>query len=179
MRAVGENSWRDPNKIVNRFHSLAQCVWQYPRNRLHFIPVVLYVKCFAGGVCRCVLTWVGEAAEALEVHRKYFSPSPLHLFWLAVTSICLPPSLLLALKWHSSLFIPENSWTSQLLLERNFWVDALKPVNANKSSETTLWLLASGEGPSPRFWSAGVLPCTLFLQGNCGAVFSEIIPAPH
>lgn len=31
---------------------------------------------------------------------------------------------------------------------KKLWVDALKPVNVNDSSERTLWLLASGEGPS-------------------------------
>lgn len=62
--------------------------------------------------------WSSAAAEALQVHRIYFSD--LHCICSGYQCLCLPPPfLLLALKWHSSPFIPDNSWTSQLLLERN------------------------------------------------------------
>lgn len=133
--------------------------------------------------------WSSGAAQALEVHRIYFSD--LHCICSGSQCLCLPPPfLLLALKWHSSPFIPDNSWTSQLLLERSsgwmLWnllmqTDPLKQLCGCLHLEKAL---ASGESPSPRFWRAGVLPCILFLQGNYGgwlttAVFSEIIPPPH
>lgn len=99
--------------------------------------------------------WSSGAAQALEVHRIYFSD--LHCICSGSQCLCLPPPfLLLALKWHSSPFIPDNSWTSQLLLERSsgwmLWnllmqTDPLKQLCGCLHLEKAL---ASGESPS--FW---------------------------
>lgn len=138
-------------------------------------------------VCSHGLDWSIRTAEALEICGIYFSLSPLHQFWLTVASICLPPS-------HSSSG-SEVAWLSIYPWEqpdviafawKKLWADALKLVNANESYKALLWSLSSGEGPSHRFCSAGILPCMLLLQRNYGGclasstfVFSEIIPAPR
>jgi len=44
-------------------------------------------------VCSHGLDWSIRTAETFEIRGIYFSLSPLHLFWLTVASVCLPPSL--------------------------------------------------------------------------------------
>lgn len=127
--------------------------------------------------------WSSGAAQALEVHRIYFSD--LHCICSGSQCLCLPPPfLLLALKWHSSPFIPDNSWTSQLLLERSsgwmLWnllmqTDPLKQLCGCLHLEKAL---PSGESPSfwrkplhlekallPGFGELGSCPACCFYKG--------------
>lgn len=172
---MGGNSWRDPNKIVNRLHSLAQCAWKYSRKRLHFILVVLYVKCFAGGVCGCLLSRAGLEHWCC---RSPWSAQDLFLSIsiasvLAKTPLYLPPPFPSPGSEVAQLSIyPWEQLDITALAWKKLWVDALKPVNANESSETTLWLLASGEGPSiwrrPSHLEKALLPVFEVL-GSCPA----------
>lgn len=149
MRGVGENSWKDLNKIVNGFHSLAQCIWNIPGTGCtlflwSFMSSVLQGVCVdvcSHGLERwcCRNPWSAQnlsqsiSIASLLANRSLYLPPPFPSPGSEVAQLSLYP--------REQLDIATFAW-------KKLWVDALKPINANQSSEKTSWLLACGEGPS-------------------------------
>lgn len=114
---VGENSWRDPNKIASRLHSLAACVWTRLRNDVfHSCGPLCPVFC---RTCPGVhMGWTG--ALELQTPLKYAESLSVclhHVCFVWHSPLSATPLLALPVALHSGL---ETGPTSLILLERNF-----------------------------------------------------------